>query len=107
MGCGRARRSRCTWSSAKPPFPDKNALYDHIRKAPVRKREESKPVGDVDAAFKPPPRVIEAEYEWPFQSHASMGPACAVVEITGDDTHLWTGTQKPHFLRDGVARCSA
>ncbi len=65
----------------KPPFPDQAALYDHIRKAPVRKREDIKPVGNVDEAFKTAARVIEAEYEWPFQSHACMGPACAVVEI--------------------------
>ncbi len=36
------------WSSSKPPFIDQAALYDHIRKAPVRKREDSKPVGNVD-----------------------------------------------------------
>jgi hypothetical protein len=28
-------------------------------------------------------RVVEAEYEWPFQSHASMGPACAVFDASG------------------------
>ena len=42
---------------------------------------DEKPVGNVDEAFKTAARVIEAEYEWPFQSHACMGPACAVVEI--------------------------
>ena len=26
-------------------------------------------------------RIIEAEYEWPFQSHACMGPACAVADV--------------------------
>jgi hypothetical protein len=47
---------------------------------------------------------LEAEYEWPFQSHASMGPACAVVDAREDGATLWTGSQKPHFARDGVAR---
>jgi nicotinate dehydrogenase subunit B len=49
-------------------------------------------------------RVVEAEYEGPFQSHASMGPACAVVDARADGATLWTGSQKPHFARDGVAR---
>src|SRR2546423_5602504 len=49
-------------------------------------------------------RVIEAEYHWPFQSHASMGPACAVAEVKGDRCTVWTGSQKPHFVRDGVAK---
>src|SRR6185436_1139318 len=37
-------------------------------------------------------------------SHASMGPACAVVDARADGATLWTGSQKPHFARDGVAR---
>ena len=85
------------WSDAKPPFPDQAAIYDHIRKAPVRKREVEKQNGNVDEAFKTAARVIEAEYEWPFQSHASMGPACALVEIKDGQVTCWTGSQKPHF----------
>jgi CO/xanthine dehydrogenase Mo-binding subunit len=99
-----AQQLKVTWSNPTPPFPNQASLYDHIRKAPVRKSEtEGRPVGDVDAAFKNAARVIEAEYEWPFQSHASMGPACAVVEIKADQVTVWTGSQKPHFTRDGVA----
>ena len=81
----RSRRrgsSRSSGRTPKPPFPEQAAIYDYIRNAPVRKNEvEGKTAGDVEAAFKTAARVIEAEYEWPFQSHASMGPACALVEI--------------------------
>src|SRR5439155_5953448 len=99
-----AEKLKVEWSDAKPPFPDQAALYDHIRNAPLRKREvDSKQTGNVDEAFKIAARVIEAEYEWPFQSHARMGPGCAVVEIKEDQVTLWTGSQKPHFTRDGVA----
>jgi CO/xanthine dehydrogenase Mo-binding subunit len=91
------------WSNAAPPFPDQAALYDHIRKAPVRKREDIRPVGNVDEAFRTAARVVEAEYEWPFQSHACMGPACAVVEIKNGHATCWSGSQKPHFVRDGIA----
>jgi CO/xanthine dehydrogenase Mo-binding subunit len=92
------------WSDAKPPFPDASALYEHIRKAPVRKRQvEGKETGNIDDVFKNAARVIEAEYEWPFQSHACMGPACAVVEIKDGNVTCWTGSQKPHFVQDGIA----
>jgi nicotinate dehydrogenase subunit B len=98
------RALKVEWSGAAPPFPEQAAaIYDHIRKAPVRKREDIKPVGDVDEAFKTAARVIEAEYEWPFQSHACMGPACAVVEIKDGHATCWSGSQKPHFVRDGIA----
>ncbi len=99
-----SRKLKVEWSNAAPPFPNQDALYDHIRSAPVRKREiGGKEVGNVDDAFKNATRVIEAEYEWPFQSHSSMGPGCGVVEIKGDQVTVWTGSPKPHFCRDGVA----
>jgi len=69
----------------------------------VRKREVGKEDGNVDEAFRSAARVIEAEYEWPFQSHASMGPGCGVVAINGDEATVWTGSPKPHYCRDGVA----
>jgi nicotinate dehydrogenase subunit B len=99
-----AERLRVTWSDAAPPFPENSALYQHIRQAPVVKREVPIATGEIDPAFAAAARVIEAEYEWPFQSHASMSPACAVVDARADGATLWTGSQKPHFARDGVAR---
>jgi nicotinate dehydrogenase subunit B len=98
-----AEKLKVEWSPAKPPFPDQAALYDHIRRAPVRKREVSKEVGIVDEAFKSAARVIEAEYEWPFQSHACMGPACAVVQINDGNVTCWSGSQKPHYVQKGIA----
>jgi nicotinate dehydrogenase subunit B len=98
-----AQRLKVTWSEVKPPFPEQAALYQHMRDAPVRKREVEKQNGNVEEAFKTAARIIEAEYEWPFQSHASMGPACALVEIKDGEVTVWTGSQKPHFVRDGVA----
>jgi CO/xanthine dehydrogenase Mo-binding subunit len=99
-----AERLHVIWSEAVPPFPEMAALYDHIRQAPVVKREVPVATGEIDAAFTSAARIVEAEYEWPFQSHASMGPACAVVDARADGATLWTGSQKPHFARDGVAR---
>jgi nicotinate dehydrogenase subunit B len=99
-----AQALKVEWSSATPPFLDNaGAIYDHIRRAPVRKRTVEKNVGDVDDIFKSASRVIEAEYEWPYQSHASMGPGCGVVEVKGDQATVWTGSPKPHYCRDGVA----
>ena len=92
------------WSAPTDPFPLMENLHDHIRAAATLKREEPMKKGDVDAAFKIAARIVEAEYEWPFQSHASMGPGCAVADVHADSATLWTGTQKPHFARDGVAK---
>jgi nicotinate dehydrogenase subunit B len=98
-----AQQLKVTWSNVAPPFPEQASLFDYIRKASVRKREVEKENGNVDEAFKTAARVVEAEYEWPFQSHASMGPGCGIVAIEGDTATVWTGSPKPHYCRDGVA----
>jgi CO/xanthine dehydrogenase Mo-binding subunit len=100
-----ARMLEVAWVQPQAsPFPGADKLHQHIRSAPVIKREEPLKKGDLDAAFKGAARVVEAEYEWPLQSHASMGPACAVADVKADEATLWTGSQKPHFTRDGVAK---
>ena len=98
-----AQRLAVTWSEVKPPFPAHDALYDHIRQAPVVKRQVEVENGAIDPVFASGARIVAAEYEWPFQSHASMGPACAVADVRDGAATVWTGSQKPHFARDGVA----
>jgi nicotinate dehydrogenase subunit B len=99
-----AETLKVEWSDAAPSFPETAGIYDHIRRTPARKREMPVNVGDVEAAFASAARVVEAEYEWPFQSHACMGPACAVVEIRDGKVTCWSGSQKPHYVRDGIAK---
>jgi len=98
-----AQKLKVEWSQVDAPFPEQASLYDHIRKASVRKRSVDKENGNDDDAFKNAAKVIEAEYEWPFQSHASMGPACALVEIKDGQVTCWSGTQKSHFVQEGLA----
>ena len=106
-----AQQLEVTWSEVEPPFPEMDDLYDHIRRAPVVRESAGGGRGadvapDRDAvqvALDRADRVIEAEYEYPFQSHASMGPACAVCDYRGDSATLWTGSQKPHHAAEGVA----
>src|SRR5256885_13099066 len=100
-----SRMLKISWHEAKKdPFPSMAELYDHIRKAPVVKRDDPAKNGDVDGVVKTAARVVEAEYEWPFQSHASMGPGCSVADARPDGVTVWSGSQKPHFVQVGVAR---
>jgi len=99
-----ARALKVTWAPPCSPFPPMEKLYDHIRQANVTGRQAPVNTGDVEAALQSAHRVVEAEYQWPFQSHASMGPACAVADVRADHATVWTGSQKPHYGRDGVAK---
>jgi CO/xanthine dehydrogenase Mo-binding subunit len=100
-----ARALAVEWTPPEAaPFPGNERLHAHIRTAPVVKREEPVRTGDVEAAFSAAARVVSAEYEWPLQSHSSMGPACAIADVKPGSATVWTGSQKPHYTRDGVAK---
>ena len=98
-----AEALKVAWSRSEPDFPGHDGLHDHIRKAPVVKREIARETGSVEDGLKQSVRAIEGEYEFPTQSHASTGPACAVADVRADGATIWTSTQKPHYARDGVA----
>ena len=104
-----SRQLAVTWSEVKPAFVEQKDLYDHIRRTKAVKKGHdgsaaAKDPEKISAAFSGAAKVIEATFEWPFQSHASMGPACAVVDYQPNGlTTLWTGSQKPHHAGYGVA----
>ncbi len=94
---------KVTWSDAQPNFPGNDALHAHIRNAPVVKRVIQRENGSVEEGFKQAARIIEGEYEYPTQSHASMGPACAVADVRDGEATVWTSTQKPYDAAACVA----
>jgi nicotinate dehydrogenase subunit B len=91
-----ARALKVTWSESKPNFPGNDKLHEHIRNAPVVKRTIQRENGSVEDGFKQAARIISGEYEYPTQSHASMGPACAVADVRDGAATIWTSTQKPY-----------
>jgi len=99
-----ARALKVRWSDGGKPFTEMKDLYAHIRKARVIAEKMDTEKGDIEAALKGAAKVVRAEYEWPFQSHASMGPACAIADVRADGGTVWTGSQKPHFTAEGVQR---
>ncbi|HET7680110.1 MAG TPA: molybdopterin cofactor-binding domain-containing protein [Xanthobacteraceae bacterium] len=99
-----AQALKVTWSAANPPFPGHQDMYDFIRAARPAEGKMVKTLDGVDAIFAGAPKTIQAEYEWPLQSHASMGPACALAEVKGDSVTVYTGSAKPHYAAQGIAR---
>jgi CO/xanthine dehydrogenase Mo-binding subunit len=90
-----------TWSEPPPAFPEQSALYDFLRTAQAEKVQVE--VDDSDTEPQPGETLLEATYEWPFQSHASMVGACAVADVGPTSAIIWSGTQKPHAARAGIA----
>ena len=99
-----ARKLRVEWSRPEPMFwGSYDALYDMLRTAKPKATKEEGLRGDAGAAMRLAARVVEARYEYPFQSHASLGPACAVADVRGGGAVVWFGGQKPYPTRRGLA----
>jgi nicotinate dehydrogenase subunit B len=100
-----AQQVKLAWSAPTVAFSrDPSALYDTLRQAPAKgPAKVDRGNGDVDAALVAASRRVEAWYEYPFQSHACMGPACALAHITPEQVTVWMGGQKPYPLRPAVA----
>ena len=98
-----AQALKVTWSESQPNFPGNDQLHAHIRNAPVVKRFIQRENGSVEDGFKQSVRIIAGEYEYPTQSHASTGPACAGADVRETQATIWTSTQKPYDAAACVA----
>jgi nicotinate dehydrogenase subunit B len=99
-----AEALKITWTTPATAFPVPQDLYQHMRDTPPKASKAGANRGDAPTAFLRAAKRVEATYDWPFQSHATMGPGCAVADVhSGGVTTIWSGCQKPHALRKGIA----
>ena len=98
-----ARQLKTTWSPGRG-LPDHARLYADIRATALVRDETLAARGDAAAAFSTGGQSLSATYEWPIQSHASMGPSCAVADVRQDRATIWTGSQATHRFRVTFAR---
>ena len=99
-----AKALKVTWTPPKQSFPEQADLYKHMRTTAPKASKETLKRGDADAAIASAAKKVEAGYEFPFQSHATMGPGCAVADVHTDGVStVWSGGQKPHDLQKGFA----
>ncbi|MGH8145683.1 MAG: molybdopterin cofactor-binding domain-containing protein [Rhodanobacteraceae bacterium] len=78
-------------------------VWDAVRKAPGKDTAVARH-GDADKALKGAARTFKATYLTPFQSHASLGPECAIADVGKHQAVFWAGTQMPHQARRDMAQ---
>jgi nicotinate dehydrogenase subunit B len=49
-------------------------------------------------------KALTATYYWPMQSHASIGPSCAIADVGADAATVWTASQGTHGNQTTFAR---
>ena len=59
--------------------------------------------GDAEAAIGKAAKTVEATYEFPYLSHASMEPLNCVVHLRKDGAEIWNGDQFQTFDQAAVA----
>ena len=93
---------KVTWSGGG--LPEQNELPAIIRASQATVKVATQ-AGDADAALAGTSKKLAASYTWPFQTHGSIGPSCAVAQVHPDGTiEVWSGTQGVYPMRDAIAQ---
>lgn len=88
------------WKTVEHPSSDE--LYSHLRtKASGRSRPDKR--GSPEEAFKTASKVLRESYQIAYIQHTPMEPRAAVAEWDGEQLTVWTGTQQPSGVRNGLA----
>lgn len=96
------RATRALWGAAEP-LPDQATVFDHWRGQKVAKEDVTQNVGDAGAALAAAPRSLKARYDFAVQTHASMGPSCAVADFRDGRLTVWSASQATHSLVSEIA----
>lgn len=97
-----ARALKLGWSNGTG-LPDKATVFDYWRKQPIAKEEATQKVGDAPAALASSARRVKASYEFAVQTHASLGPSCAVADFSGGQLNVWSASQATHSMQSELA----
>ncbi len=93
-----ARAVRVTWGPGTG-LPEQATVFETWRKLPVAKEEVTQNVGDAKAALDTSARRVKATYDFAVQTHATIGPSCAVADFQGGKLTVWTSSQATHSMQ--------
>jgi CO/xanthine dehydrogenase Mo-binding subunit len=100
-----ARQLKVNWDKpAAAAFPSSEDLYGFMRTAKPTSSTPPSVVGNPDAAMMTAAKVVEAEYEIPFQGHTSIGPAHAMADPSNNQLTIYSNDMKSYGMREGVAQ---
>jgi nicotinate dehydrogenase subunit B len=100
-----ARTLKAHWS-ASAPLVGAAGVRAWLRTGPFEADETLVKKGDARGALADAPKVT-AEFYWPVQSHASMGPSCAIADVRDGSATIWSASQATHRFRETIAKALA
>jgi CO/xanthine dehydrogenase Mo-binding subunit len=94
---------KATWSEWQG-LPGNSGLERYLRDGALDRDQTVVSKGDPIAAMAGAAKKLSASFFWPAQSHASLGPSCAVADVRGDSATIWSASQGTHGLRNNLAK---
>ncbi len=99
-----ARQLRVSWTGGGG-LSGSDKVHAGLRSEAIDRDEQLIKQGDAAPLLRAgAERRFAASYEWPAQSHGSMGPSCAVADIRNGRATIWSASQGTHKLRQVLAR---
>ncbi len=78
-------------------------VRDWMRAGPFEADETLVQKGEPAQALAAASKRIAAEFYWPLQSHASMGPSCAIADVKEGKATIWSASQATHRFQETIA----
>jgi nicotinate dehydrogenase subunit B len=99
-----ARQLKATWEKpATAPFPASENLFSYMRGATPTSTSDPIVVGSPETAFSGAAKIIEAEYEVPFQGHTAIAGAHGMADPSNGQMTVYSNDMKSYGMRNGVA----
>lgn len=93
-----SRVIRAQWTPG-PDLPVKDQLDKLWRQMPLAKEEATQKVGQIETAFASAQKTVKASYHFAVQTHASIGPSCAVANFENGQLVVWSASQATHSMQ--------
>jgi nicotinate dehydrogenase subunit B len=97
-----ASQLQVSWDPG-PALPSEDTLSDYLLAQQTQDKVLAD-TGDPDEALQSNARVLQATYTQPYQLHASIGPSCAVADVSDGQYTIYSSTQGVYQLRGAIAQ---
>lgn len=92
-----ARALKVNWGVGAG-LPDQATVFAHWRQRPIAKEEVTQNAGDAPGALQGAAKRVKASYDFAVQTHATIGPSCAVADFKDGKLTVWTSSQATHSM---------
>ena len=99
-----ARMLKVNWEKpTTAPFPSSENLFNYMREVNPTSSSRAIVAGNPDTAFAGAAKVIEADYDIPFQGHTAISGAHATADPSNGQMTIYSNDMKSYGMRTGVA----